>query len=90
MIDDVVQYLSDHHFKGRTVTLKVKYHNFQRVTRSITLRDLTSDADRIMKSIRQLLVRTDVGRKKVGLIGLSISNVECDYLKGSKQLELEF
>src|SRR5210317_588511 len=62
--------------KGRTVTLKVKYFNFQSITRSVTIDEPADNATVIMKHIRPLLSKTEAGEKKVRLLGISISNFD--------------
>ena len=62
--------------KGRTVTLKVKYFDFQSITRSLTVDERTDSATIIMKHIRPLLFKTEAGKKKVRLLGISISNFD--------------
>ena len=62
--------------KGRTITLKVKYFDFQSITRSITIDEPAEDASVIMKYVRPLLSKTEVGEKKVRLLGISISNFD--------------
>ena len=61
--------------RGRTVTLKVKYHDFKRITRSITLRETTNDTSTVLDCTNRMLRRTQVGKKKVRLVGISISNL---------------
>lgn len=60
--------------KGRTVTLKVKYHDFKQVTRSQSLQELTDDFELIVNITKQLLVSTDLEEKKIRLLGISMSN----------------
>ncbi len=62
--------------KGRTITLKVKYHDFQSITRSITVRRRTDRADEIMNHISSLLSDTDAGKTRVRLLGITLSNFE--------------
>jgi len=62
--------------KGRTITLKVKYFDFQSVTRSVTIDEPADKATVIMKHIRPLLSKTEAGVKKVRLLGISISNFD--------------
>jgi DNA polymerase-4 len=62
--------------KGRTITLKVKYFDFQSITRSITIDEPADNAAVIMKHIRPLLSKTEAGKKKIRLIGISISNFD--------------
>jgi DNA polymerase-4 len=70
----VVDGLHKGNHQGLTLTLKVKYHDFQSVTRSITFVEPIRDIDRVMENIRALLTSTDAGRKKVRLLGISVSN----------------
>lgn len=77
---------------GKTVTLKVKYSDFESITRSRTLEKPVVLRRDIMKHIKELLDRTDAGRKKVRLLGITISNFlekEIRLTRG-KQLRLPF
>ena len=62
--------------KGRTITLKVKYFDFQSITRSVTIDEPADNAGVIMKHIRPLLSKTEAGKKKVRLLGISVSNFD--------------
>ena len=62
--------------KGRTITLKMKYFDFQSITRSITIDEPAGNASVIMKYVRPLLSKTEAGEKKVRLLGISISNFD--------------
>ncbi|HSP06649.1 MAG TPA: DNA polymerase IV [Acidobacteriota bacterium] len=59
--------------RARTVTLKIKYHNFRSITRRRTLDDFIGTADEIFAVARDLLSRTDAGRVKIRLAGISLS-----------------
>jgi DNA polymerase-4 len=78
--------------KGRTITLKIKYFDFQSVTRSITIDEPADTAAVIMKYVRPLLAKTEAGTKKVRLLGISISNFDDQEtnIKTCKQLLLPF
>ena len=60
--------------QGLTLTLKVKYHDFQSVTRSVTFPEPICHIGVIMESVKRLLENTDAGKKKVRLLGISVSN----------------
>jgi len=62
--------------KGRTITLKVKYFDFQSVTRSTTIDQPVDSAAVIMEYVRPLLAKTEAGNKKVRLLGISVSNFD--------------
>jgi len=70
--------------KGRTVTLKVRYSDFQSVTRSVTITEPADSAAVIMKCIRPLLTKTEAGAKKVRLLGIAISNFDDQQTHGRK------
>jgi DNA polymerase-4 len=62
--------------KGRTITLKLKYFDFQSITRSVTIDESVDTAGVIMEYIKPLLSKTEAGEKKVRLLGISISNFD--------------
>jgi DNA polymerase-4 len=61
--------------EGKTITLKVKYHDFVQITRSVTLHKCTNDSSEIYANICSLLKKTAVGKKPVRLLGISLSNL---------------
>ncbi len=61
---------------GRTVTLKIKYSDFTRITRSKTLFEPTDESSRIFEVIQELLYKdTEVGVRPIRLIGVSVGNL---------------
>ena len=60
---------------GKTVTLKVKYYDFVQITRSITLGEPTDDSKEIFQTCCNLLGKTEVGRRRVRLFGISLSQL---------------
>jgi DNA polymerase-4 len=60
--------------RGRTITLKVKYFDFQSITRSITIDEPVNNASVLMRYVKPLLAKTEVASKKVRLLGISLSN----------------
>jgi DNA polymerase IV len=84
--------LHRHGLKGRTITLKIKYHNFKQVTRSQSLEDAVESLETITLLAKQLLEATDLEDVRIRLLGISISNFHDPKLrKGdpSDQLKLE-
>lgn len=62
---------------GRTVTLKVKYHDFKQITRSQTVEKIPKNWDQIYEVATYLLEKkTKAGQKPVRLVGLGISGLE--------------
>jgi DNA polymerase-4 len=74
--------------EGMTVTLKVKYFDFQSITRRITVSEPIAGADIIMKYVPSLLDNTEAGMKKVRLLGISISNFTDESCKVRKCIQL--
>lgn len=76
---------------GKTITLKVRYENFETVTRSHTLHHFTDDAGEIAEMAIHLLDETDAGVREVRLLGISVSTL--NLVKGGtlgEQLEIPF
>ncbi len=60
---------------AQTVTIKVKYHDFVQVTRSRTLPQSISEATNFSAIFEGLLKDTDIGQRKVRLLGVSLSSL---------------
>lgn len=60
---------------GKTITLKVRYGNFESVTRSRTLENYMRDEDTLFRVGNELLELTDAAIRPVRLLGLSVSNL---------------
>ncbi|GAB4246378.1 MAG: DNA polymerase IV [Deltaproteobacteria bacterium] len=61
--------------RGRTVTLKVKYHDFAQVTRAATLFEPTDDGGTIYRCALDRLLDTEAGVRPVRLLGISVSKL---------------
>lgn len=59
--------------RARTVTLKIKYHDFRTITRRHTMDEFIATADEVFAVAHELLSRTDAGRIKIRLAGISLS-----------------
>lgn len=71
----VAERLQQQHMLARTVTVKIRWHDFVTITRSHTTSDPTSDAGVIAGIARDLFRRIDFGGRKVRLLGLSVHNL---------------
>ena len=60
---------------GKTITLKIKYSDFNIQTRSKTLEDYTNNYDVIYKTVTDLLLSNELNNS-VRLLGISISNLD--------------
>ena len=61
--------------RGKTITLKVKYHDFVQITRSLTIPEPTDDGGEIRKVCYLLLRKTEVGKRPIRLLGVSLSQL---------------
>ena len=91
-LDELAQTISEGMRKiptaGKTVTLKVRYKNFDTVTRSQSLTHYTNDAKEISMVARQLLEQTEAGKREIRLLGISLSNLNLIEKEYWEQLEL--
>lgn len=60
---------------GKTVTLKIKYHDFKQITRSTSLAAPTDDGRLIFQEAAILLEKTEAGSRPVRLTGVTVSNL---------------
>jgi len=74
---DVIHYITKKDFKGRTVTLKIKYADFKVITRSRTFPNPVIDYETITKAGYELLQLVDLS-PKVRLLGLGVKNNEVE------------
>jgi DNA polymerase IV len=72
LAEHVLLSLDKQELKARTLTLKVKYANFQQVTRAHTA-DEVLDFDSIKSLLPVLMAKTEAGSLPVRLVGLSLS-----------------
>lgn len=72
---DVIQRISKRDFKGRTVTLKIKYTDFKIISRSKTCLTPVTDYEVLYQLGSELLRQVDI-EPKVRLVGLTIKNNE--------------
>jgi len=73
--DELQDSLQRKKISGKTITLKIKYHDFRQITRSATIEEFTDSADVIYESIMNLIQFTEAGVKKVRLLGISLSHL---------------
>ena len=87
---EVWRRISKTEFYGRTVTLKIKYDNFEQTTRSKTLPGFVEDFTTLRSAADELLNNIELSGKRVRLVGLSVGNIQDIEPPTVYQLELEF
>ena len=75
VLDDVWGYCERTGMAGRTVTVKIKYADFQIVTRSRTLPDVVASREELERTSIELARTILPLEKKVRLLGVSLSNM---------------
>jgi DNA polymerase IV len=75
LANQVLSKLTEQKLQAKTITLKVKYANFQQVTRAQSV-EAVLDRASVIQWIPQLLKRTQAGGKPIRLVGLSLSGLE--------------
>lgn len=75
LAEQVLSSLKKQALQAKTLTVKVKYANFQQVTRAQSV-ECALDASTIQQLIPQLLIRTKAGEKPIRLVGVSLSGLD--------------
>ena len=75
LAESVLPKLARHGLQTNGVTVKVKYDNFEQVTRARTLGQPLQNAQDVILHLSELLDRTEAGECKVRLLGVSFSVV---------------
>ena len=92
-VEELERRITKNEFAGHTLTLKVKFQDFQQITRSITVDEVLRTGEDILPLARQLLEQVEFGSHPIRLMGLGVSNQRTD-LPDDKprwvQLELPF
>jgi DNA polymerase-4 len=90
---DLVERLKRAQFSGNTLTLKIKFHDFNQITRSLTQDKELYKKEDILPVAKKLLKEVDYARRPIRLIGLTVSNPKEEREESVErwvQLELEF
>jgi DNA polymerase-4 len=85
---EVVAALAEHQQVGYTLTVKVKYANFEQVTRCQTMASPLRTVADLQPLLPVLLARTEAGRRPVRLLGVIVSNLEEIFMDPQGELDL--
>ena len=83
--EDVGRQLRRHGVKARTVTLKIKYHDFRQITRSTTVAEPFQSADVLFDQACRLL-KDELLKHKIRLIGVGASNLVASWTPAQMDL----
>jgi DNA polymerase-4 len=83
LVDQVARRLRRHHLKGRTVELKVRFADFQTISRSITLAAPTDITQELCQAAVELLTtRLPPRHLPVRLLGMGVSSLDANAAQG--------
>lgn len=74
MVLELERRIKKNTFEGHTLTLKVKFQDFQQITRSITVEQVLRSKDDILPLAKQLLQQVELSSHPIRLLGLGVSN----------------
>jgi DNA polymerase-4 len=88
---EVAELLEKKKIKGKTVGIKVRFHDFKVCTRAVTLDHYTRDAEEIAEISHLLFDQVELNHRKVRLLGVRLSNLNTntstpDYASHSRQM----
>jgi len=72
---DVHADMKEHGYKARTITIKIRFSDFETFTRAMTISDYTDSEEEIRKAAFACLKRIEL-KKKVRLVGVRASNFQ--------------
>ena len=76
LTDQVARRLRRHDLRGRTVHLKVRFADFQTITRSQKLEEPTAGTELLSRVVCRLFDTRVPGRRAVRLLGMGVSNID--------------
>jgi DNA polymerase-4 len=90
LADSLFRRIEKYELYGRTITLKVKYHDFIIITRSRTMPARVRERQLLYDTATDLLRNTEAGVKKIRLLGIGVSNFEDEPEEFNPQLRIDF
>ncbi len=78
IVQVVQQRLERNGAKGRTITLKVKFADYQQITRSRTMLRFIAEESQVLSLAQELLRGIGIEQQKVRLLGITLSNLDTE------------
>lgn len=78
LLTQALERLAEKNLNARTLTVKIKYHNFVQISRSRTVSCclLTASDEVLLSLLVSLLKNTEVGKRRIRLLGIGLSSLE--------------
>lgn len=70
---ELVERIEEAKFEGKTLTLKIKFYDFEQITRSVTASEALTTKSQILPLAKQLLKSVDYSIRPIRLLGLAVS-----------------
>jgi DNA polymerase-4 len=89
---ELISHLKEGNYKGKTLILKMKFHDFKQVTHGMTFSHAISynDTEQLRNASMQLLSEMNIDQKKIRLLGLTLTNFTDEINMQEIQLTLNF
>ena len=88
--NELMRLLKSGKYKGRTLILKIKFHDFKQATHGITFSYPVVEMEQLQFATAQLLSEMDIEQKKIRLLGLTITNFIDETKAVNAQLTIDF
>ena len=76
LLENALRKASEKQLHARTLTIKIKYHDFVQITRSRTMPCNLTDVTDAVEILETILNSTDIGKRAVRLLGITLSTFE--------------
>ncbi|MDR8392969.1 DNA polymerase IV [Aliifodinibius sp. S!AR15-10] len=90
LAEKISERLKQKNVAGKTITIKVRYSDFETITRSTSFDHYIDEGSDIAEAAKILLEQTQAGKRKVRLLGITLSNLNLNDEGIYEQLELPF
>jgi DNA polymerase-4 len=88
LLDKALSKAAEKQLAAYTLTVKIKYHDFVQITRCRTMPQMITAASSVRVVLEDLLKNTDIGRRKIRLLGITLSSLEDKPGQTYRQLDL--
>ena len=90
VVNRVAHRMQRKQINGQSVILKLKYDNFEYITRNLPLPLLTNDPTQIYRAAEQLLIQNWDSKRKVRLLGVGLNKLDTEVDETADQLVIPF
>ena len=88
LVDRLVNRLAFKNIQGRNIVVRIKYDNFENITRSSPLPETTSDKSVLFDYAQKLLIANWESGRKIRLLGVGVGKLDLGEPGGCQQLEI--